>query len=203
MEFSENQVDLFERYISELMSWQGKINLTGLQSKDRIFLELLLDSLIPLPHLPVTGRVLDLGSGAGFPAIPLKICMPNATFHLLEPIGKKAAFLGQVIRMLDLHHIRVVRARIEESGGMIFHEDYDVVTTRAAAPLDQLIEWCSPYLKEEGVLVSFQGSLWKDHTEGCSGIMTKHHLALSKALPYKLPGEKGERAVLFMKKKEG
>ena len=76
MAFSENQVDLFERYISELMSWQGKINLTGLQSKDRIFLELLLDSLIPLPHLPVTGRVLDLGSGAGFPAIPLKICMP-------------------------------------------------------------------------------------------------------------------------------
>jgi len=203
IELSGDQVALLKRYVSELLSWQGKINLTGLRSKDRILRELLLDSLFPLPHLPLTGRMLDMGSGAGFPAIPLKICLPQVTFHLLEPIGKKAAFLGQVIRMLGLRDIRVFRVRIEESGGLILPGYYDAVTTRAAAALPRLIEWCAPYLREEGLLVSFQGSFWKARVERCSEIMARHHLALSRSLPYKLPGENRERAVLFMKKKEG
>jgi 16S rRNA (guanine527-N7)-methyltransferase len=203
IDLSGDQVVLLKRYLSELWAWQEKINLTGLHSMDRILRELLLDSLIPLPHLPMTGRVLDMGSGAGFPAIPLKICLPRVTFHLLEPIGKKTAFLSQVIRMLGLRDIRVIRARIEASGGRVLQENYDVVTTRAATALPQLIEWCAPCLREEGLLVSFQGSLWKTHVEGCSEIMARHHLALSRSLPYRLPGGKRERAILFIKKKGG
>jgi len=203
IELSGDQVAQLKSYVSELGSWQGKINLTGLHSKDRILRELLLDSLLPLLHLPLSGRLLDMGSGAGFPAIPLKICLPRVTFHLLEPIGKKVAFLGHVIRMLGLRDIRVIRARIEQSGGRILTGNYDMVTSRAAASLPQLIEWCAPCLKEEGVLVSFQGTSWKEHVEGCSEIMARHHLVLSRSLPYSLPGENRERAILFIIKREG
>jgi len=203
IELSGDQTALLKSYVSELWAWQGKINLTGLRSVDRIFRELLLDSLIPLPHLPVTGRLLDVGSGAGFPAIPLKICLPRVAFHLLEPVGKKAAFLGQVIRLLGLRDVRVIKARIEQSGGRILPGNYDVVTTRATAALPQLIEWCAPCLREKGLLVSFQGSSWEAHVEGCSEIMARHHLVLSRSLPYRLPGTNRERAILFIKKKEG
>jgi 16S rRNA G527 N7-methylase RsmG len=105
--------------------------------------------------------------------------------------------------MLGLRDIRVIRARIEQSGGRILPKDYDVVTSRAAAALPHLIEWCAPRLREEGVLVSFQGSSWEAHLEGCSENLARHHLVLSRSLPYSLPGGNRERAILFFTKKEG
>lgn len=192
-----------EAYVSELCTWQRKMNLTGLNSTDRIVRELVLDSLIPVPHISSTGKLLDLGSGAGFPAIPLKICLPGVTCHLMEPIAKKAAFLRQVIRTLGMRDIRVIEARIEHGGDLIGRESYDTVTTRAMASLPKIIEWSGPFLSATGTMVSFQGSSWKDAMERSCEVMKEQDLVLSKSISYSLPGRAGERIILFFSKKAG
>jgi len=187
-------------YITELWFWREKMNLVGVTSQDRLIRELLLDSLIPLPHIPKSGNLLDLGSGAGFPAIPLKICLPDVYFHLLEPKEKKAVFLRQVIRLLDLRRIEVITARIEERGKGLSSHGYGMVTARAAASLPQTLEWCGPYLRKKGLLISFQGKSWKAALKEGIEVMRKQNLTLTRELPYRLPGMRGERVILFFSK---
>jgi len=199
---SQGQREQLEAYISELWSWQRKINLTGLGSKDHIIRELLLDSLIPVPHLAPTGKLLDLGSGAGFPAIPLKICLPDVQFHLIEPKVKKTAFLRQIIRILELRGIDVIQARVEQIEGPIDTRSYDMITARAVTSLSQIIEWCGPLLSAKGVLVSFQGSTWKKALEESADAIIKQKMILSERLTYKLPGKTAERNILLFSRKD-
>ncbi len=194
---SRAQSEKLALFVTELWSWREKMNLVGVTSQDRLIRELLLDSLIPLPHIPQTGTLLDLGSGAGFPAIPLKICLPDVHFHLLEPKEKKAVFLRQVIRLLDLDRIEVVMVRIEEGGEVLASHGYGMVTARAAASLRQTLEWCGPHLRRNGVLISFQGRSWKEALKESAEVMRKQKLALSRKLPYRLPGITEERVILF------
>jgi 16S rRNA (guanine527-N7)-methyltransferase len=197
---SRAQNEKLRLYITELWSWRKKMNLVGVTSQDRLVRELLLDSLIPLPHIPKTSNLLDLGSGAGFPAIPLKICLPDVYFHLLEPKEKKAVFLRQVIRLLDLSRIEVITARIEEREKGLSSHGYGMVTARAAASLPQTLEWCGPYLRKNGLLISFQGRSWKAALKEGTEVMRRQKLTLSRELPYRLPGIRGERVILFFSK---
>jgi 16S rRNA (guanine527-N7)-methyltransferase len=197
---SHAQSEKLAMFVKELWSWREKMNLVGVTSQDRLIRELLLDSLIPLPHIPQTGTLLDVGSGAGFPAIPLKICLPGVHFHLLEPKEKKAVFLRRVIRLLELDQIEVIVARIEERGEVLASHGYGMITARAAASLRQTLEWCGPHLRRNGVLISFQGRSWKEALKESAEVMRKQKLVLSTELPYRLPGVAGERVILFFSK---
>lgn len=199
---SRTQLEKLELFIAELWSWQKKMNLTGLNTKERVVRELLLDSLFPLPYVPETGNLLDLGSGAGFPAIPLKICLPDVYFYLIEPRTRKAAFLKEIIRLLELGRIGVIPARIEESGGVLNSRGYEVITARAVAPLRHVLEWCGPYLGRNGVLINFQGGTWKMALKECNDAIKRQRLVLSRKLPYRLPGKAGERIILFFSREE-
>ncbi len=188
-------------FVKELWTWQGKMNLVGVTTKNRVISELLMDSLVPLPYLPETGRLLDLGSGGGFPAIPLKICLPAVHFQLLEPVNRKSVFLRHIIRLLELDRIGVLSERIEESGDRLTLCGYDTITARAVSSLHQTLEWCLPYLALGGELVTFQGCSWKKVLEESSGIMKKKGLVVSRTLPYRLPGKNAKRTILFFSKK--
>jgi 16S rRNA (guanine527-N7)-methyltransferase len=199
---SSSQLSLFRIYLDELWDWNKQINLTGLSSRKGIIDELLLDSLLPLPSLPEKGRLLDVGSGAGFPAIPLKICRPLLLTHLLEVQSKKVSFLRQVIRLTGLRKIEVMRVRIEKAGGILHPAGYHIITTRALAHLPQTLAWCAPYLRPGGLIVNFQGSEFRDKLMESSGIIEKHRLELFKSIPYTLPGKHSQRHLLIFKKHE-
>ena len=107
IDLSEHQLGLFQIYLDELWAWNKRTNLTGLSSRKRIVFELFLDSLIPAPFLAKRGTLLDVGTGAGFPGIPLKIYNPRLVVHLLDANFKKGSFLKQAVRLLGVNDTRL------------------------------------------------------------------------------------------------
>ena len=200
IDLSLPQIRLLSIYLDELCEWNKKTNLTGLTSREEIIKDLLLDSIIPAVFLPDYGRFLDVGSGAGFPGIPLMICKPELTAHFLEPNSKKVSFLKQVIRLTGLRQIGVIRGRIEESPNLFHLKGYHIITARALAHLPQVLKWCAPHLASGGLIISFQGSHFEDALERASGIIKDQRLLLHKTIPYSLPGKDSQRNILIFLK---
>jgi 16S rRNA (guanine527-N7)-methyltransferase len=163
--------------------------------------ELFLDSLIPVPHLAETGRLLDVGSGAGFPGVPLKICKPRLKAHLVEANAKKVSFLKQVIRLLKLDETEVIRGRIEKVREGLHADGYHLITVRALATLAQNIAWCAPLLTPGSFLVSFMGGSVEDELKGNRQIIKEHCLTIHKRISYTLPGRESERTTIIFEKK--
>ena len=199
---SSKQKELLGVYIEELTAWNRHMNLTGLSSTQRIINELVADSLMPATYLPDKGLLLDVGSGAGFPAIPLKICKPKMRFFLLEPNSKKGSFLKQVIRLCELKEIEVVKERIEKSSRCLPFAKYDIITSRAMAPLPQLIRWCTPYLATDGLMLAFLGNRFEDILEECEPLLEEWGLFVHDSKPYMLEGKDLKRNLLVLKKLE-
>ena len=201
IELTEHQLKLFQIYLDELWVWNQRINLTGLSSRERMVFELFLDSLIPAPFLGEEGRLLDVGSGAGFPGMPLKIYRPHLLTHLLEANTKKTSFLKRVVCLLGLDEIRVIKGRIERDGDTLHSDGYHLITARALARLGQTIAWCAPFLSPGGLLVSFLGRHAEDELKENRQIMKKHRFIVYKVIPYLLPGKRCERKAIILKKK--
>ncbi len=194
------QLDLIGIYLDELWQWNKKVNLTGLSSRERIIRELLVDSLLPSPFLPEEGRLLDVGSGAGFPGIPLKIHKSGIKVHLMEANSKKASFLRHVIRITKLPGIGVIRGRVERDGKDLHPDGYQVVTARAFSPLPECISSCAPFLCPEGLLVNFQGSRSDKTIAESAEVIRAHGLILHRSVPYNLPGTNSPRRLLIFKR---
>ena len=195
-----SQIDLINLYLRELWEWNKKINLTGLTSRERILKELLIDSLIPSPHMPDEGNLLDVGSGAGFPAIPLKISKPRLKAHLMEITSKKVGFLKQVVRVTHLDDIDIIRGRIEKDGALLRSEGYDIITARALADLPQTLAWCAPHLKSGGLIFRFHGSRFEKALEEGAEVIRSHRLVLFKTVSYRLPGKGSRRHLLIFRR---
>jgi 16S rRNA (guanine527-N7)-methyltransferase len=199
---SSPQIHLFQVYLAELWEWNKRFNLTGLKTRERIVIELFLDSLIPAPFLPDGGTMLDAGSGAGFPGVPLKIIHPRAEACLLESSAKKTTFLKHVVRSLQLKGILVIQGRIEAPGEWVQHEKFQVITARALADLRKVILWCSPLLQMGGFLVTFLGADGERAVELNQEVLSREGLRVDKHLSYVLPGKESMRHT-FIFKKEG
>jgi 16S rRNA (guanine527-N7)-methyltransferase len=197
---SEEHLRLFDLYLNELIEWNSRTNLTGMRERSRMILELFLDSLVTVPLLPLSGGVLDVGSGAGFPAIVIKILLPGLSLQLVESNSKKANFLKQVIRLLRLSNVEVINKRIEEVGIEICPNGFDVVTSRALTNLKQLVNWCSVFLSTKGKLVYYSGSGINENIKDAEILIKDRGLLLDRVIPYHLPGMKTERNIVVLKR---
>jgi 16S rRNA (guanine527-N7)-methyltransferase len=197
---STEQRHLLGIFVKELLAWNRHMNLTGLSSTQRIFDELVADSLLPLGTLPDTGTCLDVGSGAGFPAVPLAICRPGIEFFLMEPNSKKGSFLKQIIRLCGLKRTEVIRERIEKPSKPLPFEKVDIITSRAMAPLLKLIGWCTPYLAPGGMMVAFLGNRFEEILKECEPLLKEKNLLIDSLKSYTLKGKKSERRLLILKK---
>ena len=151
---SEDQLRAFMTYLSELKRWNKAYNLTALKTDEDIVIKHFLDSLLYLRAIPEGEiSVMDVGSGAGFPGIPIKIMRPETEMHLLEPSRKKAGFLRHVIRMFGLEGIEVVEKRIEDVGLLMV----DVAVTRALFDIKEFAEKAFSHLNKGGRLVVSKG----------------------------------------------
>ncbi len=194
------QLRRFRVYLDELWEWNRRINLIGMDTRKRVVMELFLDSLMPAPYLPDRGKMLDVGSGAGFPGLPLKIFLPDYDLHIVESNAKKVGFLRQAIRLLGLERVLVVHGRIEEGGSSLSTTGYDVVTAKALAPLSKTIALCAPFVATGGRLVGFLGDRPDEALESARSVMDEHRVSLFKKIPYRLPGKTSRRWIGFIRK---
>lgn len=201
-ELSDEQLDLFRIYMNELMIWNEKMNLTGLRTPERIMIELFLDSLIPARRISPEGCLLDVGSGAGFPGLPLKILYPRLEVHLLESREKRVSFLKQVVRILDLSGIDVILGRIETKTLRLPLDCYHLITARALARFSQSVRWCAPRLCRGGVLISYLGVTAGELVSESRPLLEEEGLVLQEVIPYSLPGKKDRRHAVILRRKE-
>lgn len=166
LRLSPPQLQRFERYLEELRLWNRVVNLTALREEDEIVRGHFLDSLAVLPWVPARGRLLDLGSGAGLPGVPLKIARPELQVTLLEASRKKALFLRHLGRCLELD-LEVRCQRAERPGDL--EGAFDAVISRALGPLRRVAELGLPYLREGGTLLAMKGPRAREEVRELGG----------------------------------
>ena len=155
---SESQLGDFMVFLKELKKWNRTYNLSALKTDNDIIIKHFIDSLLYLkavPDRPV--RIADVGAGAGFPGIPIKIVRPEINMTLIEPTRKKASFQRHMIRVLGLSGINVMEMRVEEIG-----EDeapFDIIVSRATFSLEEFIKMACPYINEDGLLIVSKGPM--------------------------------------------
>lgn len=153
-----DRLALLEAYRETLLLWNSKMNLVSLQSDLDLPVRHFIDSLTLLPHLPPgPGSLLDIGSGAGFPAIPIRIFRNDLHVTLLEASRKKCSFLKELSRRLGLQDVTVLNSRLEELLKQPQRRSYDVITSRATLKLPELVQKGLPLLKKGGLLAAMKG----------------------------------------------
>lgn len=193
-------VRAFDLYLRELLKWNRKINLTAIRTEKGIVLKHFLDSLSANPYLSGTSTLLDVGSGAGFPGIPLKIVNPGLGVTLIDSVQKKVDFQNHIIRTLHLKGIDTIHGRvqdrevIERLGGR-----FDVVISRAFSDLSTLLILSQPFLKKGGKVLAMKG---KREGEGdpSSSAREGAPLRLQKAITFILPFSSSERTIFLFEK---
>ncbi len=201
LDLSRDQAVLFARYARLLRTWNEKINLTAITDPVDVAVKHFLDSLAPSAHLPTRGRLLDIGSGGGFPGIPLKIIRPHQPMVLIDAVRKKINFIKTVIRDLDLQLIEALHVRAED-----YFENYtpspgfDVVVSRALADVDLVIRLAVPLLNRGGRLVIYQGPQSVETGEA-GGRVLCGQIPLSRTVKsYRLPHTGDRRAIVVLER---
>ncbi len=157
---NDAQVNKLTNYAKLLVEWNEKINLTAITDNEGIATKHFLDSLTALQTGHVKGRVIDVGTGAGFPGMVLKIARPEIELTLLDSLNKRINFLREVGSELNLDGVEYVHARAEDGGrDRQYRGQFDTVVSRAVANLTVLSEWCIPYLKRSGYFLALKGPL--------------------------------------------
>lgn len=155
--FSVEQMDKFYKYMNLLIEWNEKINLTAIIEPNEIILKHFIDSITILKDIKDGSIVVDVGTGAGFPGIPLSIMNPTLKITLVDSLNKRLIFLQEVINELDLKNVELVHARAEEFGrNKKYREKFDVATSRAVANLATLSEYLLPLVKINGKAISMK-----------------------------------------------
>lgn len=157
--FFVEQLEQFFDYMNLLIEWNEKMNLTAIIEPEEIILKHFIDSITILKDIEDESRVVDVGTGAGFPGIPLSIMNPTLKVTLVDSLNKRLVFLQEVVNKLNLKNVEIVHARAEEFGqNKEYREKFDIATSRAVANLSTLSEYLIPLVKINGKVISMKAS---------------------------------------------
>ena len=204
LNLTSKQVEDFEAYKNLLLEWNKKFNLTAITDEKEVAVKHFVDSLAVLPYLQVEPgmRLLDVGTGAGFPGVPLKIMFPDLEVCLLDSLQKRIGFLQEVISKLGLDGITTLHGRAED----VAHQDdlresFQLVTARAVARLSVLVEYCLPFVKPGGYFIAFKGSDVENEVKAGENALATLKGKISKVVAFDLPLDGGRRNMVFMEKR--
>jgi 16S rRNA (guanine527-N7)-methyltransferase len=200
----EKQLDLFKGYYQEIMRWNEKINLMSRSSAEDTLLKNFIDSLTAIQFLPEReSRVMDMGSGGGFPGIPLKIACPVLQVSLLEASRKKASFLKHILRTLQLAEISVIHERAENLQSQeSCRNSFDTVISKAAFKLPQLLTLGAAFLRPGGILMAMKGADISGELAEAQPAAAAAGLLLTSSHSLTLPVTGDRRQILIYAKKQ-
>lgn len=206
LELNAAQLTLLDSYYEELVAWNARVNLTGIVEWEAVQIQHLLDSLTCLLVLPPAARsapyaVVDIGAGAGFPGVPLKIALPHIRLTLVESVGKKTAFLQHLVQALRLVDVEVLTMRAEEAGRQPPHRaGYDLAVARAVAALPVLVEYMLPLVQVGGLAVAMKGRDVQEEVASAQRALNALGGRLAAVHPVTLPGLDAPRHLVVVEK---
>ncbi|WP_196604155.1 16S rRNA (guanine(527)-N(7))-methyltransferase RsmG [Pectinatus haikarae] len=203
IQLSEVQCEKFNIYYKLLVEWNNKINLTAITDPDEVAVKHIIDSLSGWNEnfFDPSARIIDVGTGAGFPGIPLKIMYPALRLTLLDSLAKRIKFLQDVADKLHISDIEFVHGRAEEIGRKKnYRESFDIVFSRAVARMPVLCEYTLPLVKRDGYFTALKGKQYKEEICEAENAIKILGGSLAEVKPVKLPGLDDVRAVVYVLK---
>jgi 16S rRNA (guanine527-N7)-methyltransferase len=200
---SDTQMEQYNRYFELLVEWNEKINLTAITEPKEVAIKHMIDSITAYDeNLFKDGTtVIDVGTGAGFPGLPLKIFCPEIKLTLMDSLNKRIKFLQTVVEELGLKDVECVHARAEEGArNKNYRESFDIAVSRAVARLPILCEYCLPFVKKGGHFIALKGMQYNDEADEATKAIKVMGGSKTEIRPVKLPELDDKRAVITITK---
>ena len=179
IQIDDRKIEKFAIHAIELMKWNQKINLTAITDPLEVAVKHFIDSIIPVKNIPSNASLLDIGSGGGFPGIPLKIILPSLSVTLIDASRKKVSFLKHIIRTLELENIDALHIRAEEFANKPgIGKTFDVIISRALSSMTNFVLTALPFLKKEGVIIAMRGHVSGNDIQSLRSSVNKRHAML-------------------------
>jgi len=202
---TDEQEKKFVRFYELILEWNEKFNLTKIVSEKDVVLKHFYDSVTALPHIPQYCYVCDVGSGAGFPAIPIGIMRPDLNITMVEATGKKVDFLNECIKELALPNMSAVKARAEDlavRGAAQYYgrEMFNIITARAVAELNSLVEYCLPLVRVGGKMIAYKAEKADEELSKAQKAISSLGGSVDKTYKFCLPDTNVQRALITINK---
>lgn len=200
-----DQKEQFKLYFKELVAANEHVNLTRITAEDEVYLKHFYDSITPLLVFPEAfkpgAKVCDVGAGAGFPSLPLKLLRPDLQLTIIDSLGKRLTFLQGLIKQLGLTGVELVHSRAEDAGKAgQYREQFDLVTARAVARMSVLSEYCLPLVKVGGQFLALKGPKASEELKAAQGAIKKLGGQISQEVEFKLAASAEERSLILVDK---
>ena len=200
---TNQQINQFYNYMKLLLEWNEKINLTAITDPEEIILKHFIDSMTLLPYIEKNKKVVDVGTGAGFPGIPLKIMREDIEIIMIDSLNKRIHFLEEVITQLGLIKINAIHSRAEEfARNKIYREQFDIATSRAVANLSTLSEYLIPLVKIGGSCICMKSAKIEQELKKAENAIFQLGGKVEEVETFLLPKSDIERSIVFLKKEK-
>lgn len=204
VELNREQIAQFNSYYELLVEWNEKINLTAITEPKEVAVKHMVDSLscYEEKYFPRGAKLIDIGTGAGFPGLPLKILRPDLELTLLDSLNKRVKFLSEVVKTLGLSGVELIHGRSEEvARHKNYREQFDIATARAVARLPIIAEYCLPFVKQGGYFISLKGRQFEEEMAEAQRALKLLGGTIVEVNEVKLPELDDKRAVIYVAKK--
>lgn len=200
---NQEQINQFYLYMQILLEWNEKINLTAITKPEEIILKHFVDSITIAKYLKSNAKIIDVGTGAGFPGIPIKIIREDIQVTLLDSLNKRINFLNEIIEKLELVQIQTIHNRAEEAGkSKKYRENFDIATSRAVANLSTLAEYLLPFVKQGGQVIAMKGATIEEELEASQKAIKVLGGKIKKIDTFCLPKSDIDRNVIILQKEK-
>jgi len=196
---SSSQLERFTLYANELCKWNRKINLTSITLPEEIAVKHFLDSLTILKHVDISGKLIDLGSGGGFPGIPIKILAPDMKVVSVDAVEKKINFQRHVIRTLELNGFTALHSRVENLPPE-YQNSFNCVVSRAFTDIAEFVKYALPLLAEQGIIVAMKGKDGRNEAEAAIDKLNSLGATVSAVHEFQLPILKDLRTLIVVRR---
>ena len=192
---TKDQLDKLEKFYNLLIEWNEKINLTRIVDEKDVYLKHFYDSLTITKEIDLSkvNTLCDVGTGAGFPGIVLKIMYPNLKVALIDSLQKRVNYLNEIIKELELTNIEAIHSRGEDYKG-----SFDVVTSRAVANIEKLVKYTMHLVSKDGVFIAMKGNIDNELTDSVEKVISKKY-KIVKINKFRLPIEESDRSLVVIK----
>lgn len=203
IELNDEQLNKFNKYMDLLLEWNEKINLTAITEEDDVILKHFVDSMTVLKYIEDGASIVDVGTGAGFPGIPISIVNNNVNVTLVDSLNKRINFLEEVIAEINLENIEAIHSRAEDFGqNKQYREKYDISVSRAVANLTVLVEYLLPLIKVGGKCICMKGQEVQEEIEDAKFAIKELGGKIEAVNEFCLPGTDIKRNIIVIRKEK-